>query len=353
MFKPLKLVIHQLQKNTSQNEPIWFKSDILAKVTPSDYESLEKMVKSFNLEGVFSGTFGEPEQFEFIKLFKQYVFGGRADDTFIQFTKDAAEYLLPLLKKKGGARGGFYVFIEYERDSQAYFGIFLIRESEGRTFRMDPASHSLQLEPSNGMDLANMAMGCQIDYLAHRSAGAPCLTFTIRKQKDISDYFIEWIGCIDKKSSKTSTEDFQNLVKSIDHLLPLDPATGSPMQPSQFMDEVNNLTEGKKTKEVDLQQVGEHFFDDKMFLLDQAHEQNILIDTKFTYHQPAFQKENIVDVKDDELKLKLKFPKFRFGDRKSIKITDNGDGRILVIKSEHLIEQILKKLNDSSNGART
>ncbi len=350
MFKPLKLIIHQLQKKVSQTDPIWFKSEILAKVTSSDYESLEKMVKSFNLEGVFSGTFGEPDDFDFIKSFKQYVFGGRTDESFIQFTKNAAEYLLPLLKKKSGARGGFYVFIEYERDSQTYFGIFLIRESEGRTFRMDPASHSLQLEPSNGMDMANMAMGCQIDYLAYRSAGVPCLTFTIRKQKDISDYFIEWLGCIDKKSSRTSTEDFQNLVKSIGHLLPIDPATGKPMQPGQFMDEVNSLTEGKKVKEVDLQHVGEHFFDDKMFLINQAQEQKILIDTKFTYNQPAFQKENIIEVKDDDLKLKLKFPKFRFGDRKSIKITDNGDGPILVIKSEHLIEQILKKINSSSNG---
>ena len=349
MFKPLKLIIHQLQKSPSQNEPVWFKSDILARVNPTDYESLEKMAKSFYSDGVINGSFGEPEGFDFVKSFKTYVFGGRSDKSFISFTQHASDYLLPLLKKKGGSRGGFYVFIEYERDSQNYFGIFLIRETEGRTFRLDKDSHSLQLEPSNGMDMANMAMGCQIDYLAYRTSGVQCLTFTVR-QKEISDYFVEWVGCVEKKSSKSSTEDFQRLIKSIPNLLPVDPATGQPMQPGQFMDEVINLTEGKKTKEVDLQHIGEHFFDDKMFLLDQAHQQNLLIDTQFAYSQPAFQKENIVEVKDDDLKLKLKFPRFRFGDRKSIKITDNGDGRILVIKSEHLIEQILKKINGTSNG---
>lgn len=109
------------------------------------------------------------------------------------------------------------------------------------------------------MEIDNMAMGCQIDYAAYRTAGKLYLTFTNNRQKEVSEYFVQWIGCGDRRSSRDSTTDFLKLLNLIKDQLPLDPSTEQPLLPVQFMEKVFEMTDTKKSKEVDLKHIGSHF----------------------------------------------------------------------------------------------
>lgn len=352
MFKHLKLIIHQLEKKVEQNEARWFKSDILAGVNSNDNGLLEKMVKSFNREGVFSGSWDNPSEHPFVTSFRTYLFGGRTEQSFVEFSKVAADQLLPLLHKKGGAKGGFYVFVEFEREVTApYLGIFLIRETESRTFRRDETTHSLQLQPAIEMELVNMAMGCQIDYVAHRS-DQPCLTFTQQRNKEVSEYFIDWVGCVNRKSPKAATQDFHNLVRAIPDRMPNNPFTEKQMTPSEFLAAVKDMTKTQANPEVDILHISKHYFGDSQFLQNQAYEQQLPLDTLFNYHQETYKKDMSVEVKDENLDLKLKFPKTQFGDGKPVNITGREGEKILVIKSQALIQQILNKMNPAPDGTR-
>ncbi len=201
------------------------------------------------------------------------------------------------------------------------------------------------------MEIDNMAMGCQIDYAAYRTAGKLYLTFTNNRQKEVSEYFVQWIGCGDRRSSRDSTTDFLKLLNLIKDQLPLDPSTEQPLLPVQFMEKVFEMTDTKKSKEVDLKHIGSHFFEDAAFLIQQAQAHSIPLDTRFKYHKATFDKENIIEVKDDDLSIKLKFPRHRFSNaRGKVRIAGEGPNRILVIESQHLIDEIEKKLGSAPNG---
>lgn len=353
MFKHLKLVIHQLEKKAEQNEPRWFKSDILAGVNSNDNDLLEKMVKSFNREGVFNGSWSSPSNHPFVLAFQSYLFGGRSNQSFVDFSKAVADQLLPLLQKKGGAKGGYYVFVEFERDVTApYLGIFLIRETESRTFRRDENTHSLQLQPAIEMELVNMAMGCQIDYVAHRSS-LSCLKFTQQRNKEVSEYFINWTGCVDRKSPKAATQDFHNLIRAISDQMPINQFTGKKMTPNDFLAAVKDLTTTQANPEVDILHISKHYFGDSQFLQGKAEEKLLPLDTFFNYHQETYKKDMLVEVKDDSFGLKLKFPKTQFGDGRPVNVTGRGEDRILVIKSQALIEQIMNKMTPAPDETRS
>ncbi|WP_080054400.1 nucleoid-associated protein [Spirosoma aerolatum] len=349
MFKPNKVVIHELQKSPDHAGITWFLSDKLAGVKPSDYISLEKMIRGFDREGVFHGYFGEPEINPFAASFKSYFTSQKEDEQFVAFTKEVVPQLNHLLDKKHFARGGYYVFCEYEFENNKGLGIFLVRDTEGTLFKVDDKSHSFQLDKIKYMETDKMAMGCQIDYIKYRSEGQKCLAFTHNRQKEVSDYFVEWIGCQNRKSGKESTEDLYKLIDAIRDELPINPNTNEKVTAEKLKEDIFNLVESEQTKTLDLQTIGKHLFNDNMFFLNKARAHKIEIDSSFKLHKSTFAKYNLFDVKDDDLGIKLKFPKHRFGDRRTIKIKNEGADRKLIIESPSLIDQILRRLEQMGN----
>ncbi len=344
MFKPNKVVIHELQKSPDHEGIKWFLSDTLAGVKPSNYVSMEKMIKSFDREGVFYGHFGIPDENPFVASFRTYFSSAKGEDDFILFTKDVAPQLNRLLDKKNFARGGYYVFCEYENNGNYGLGIFLVRDIEGTLFKLDNNSHSFQLDKIKYMETDKMAMGCQIDYIKYRSEGQKCLAFTHNRQKEVADYFVEWVGCQNRKSGKESTEDFYRLLDAIKDELPVDAETGEAMTAEKLKTNVFNLVESQQNKKIDLLTVGRHIFEDEMFLVNKARSHKIEIDTEFKLHKGTVSKRGWLDVKDEDLGIKLKFPKHQFGDRSPIRIKQDGLNKILIIDSPSLINQIVNGL---------
>lgn len=255
-------------------------------------------------------------------------------DAFLAFSTKTLDNLAQLTIDVPAAKGGFLVYVDYTIENQHYLSIFLIRDTKGKYFTTNKGEPFFKISELEHLDLARLAMACRIDVNCFRNKNRQNYMSVISKHNDISEYFIRWIGAVNKESNVNYTNDLLQILnvaaKPKDKL-------GKEMEPEAFREAVFNYYKTLPQKVIDLNDLSKTFYDDEKYLPILAATQNILINTQFTPDKATMTKFVRVDVDSDDIN--LRFPRSALTNKK-IRIVKNQ----VIIDSPTFTQDLQKEL---------
>lgn len=179
--------------------------DLLARLN-DNYNTKPKVWGLFNDDRVtypFSGWLGE------------YL---AEPETFVDFTRRAADHLKTLMEGNNLSVGGHVLFAHYREGDSEYLAIALLHHSDGVS-----VTESLEVAPARQLDLGQLHLAARIDLSDWRGEdpSRQYISFTKGKGgKRIADYFRDFIGCeegVDAPGeTRTLLKAFSDYVESED-----------------------------------------------------------------------------------------------------------------------------------------
>ena len=207
-----RMIVHSIRKDPHQKTAsVLLRADVLpingnAIAFTQEIESvyLKKNGKSY-------GIFQEYDTaYPFQNLLRSYT-ENQTDGTFVRFTKEASELFRKQLDNAQASSGGYLLFIHYENDAgTGYFALIVLQDKN--FYAIDPVS--LELSSNINLDIQHLNIGLRIHlagWLEHESLHTSYLSF-IKGKKDVSNYFVEFIGCKNFQQAAESTSKLLNAV---------------------------------------------------------------------------------------------------------------------------------------------
>ncbi len=335
-----KIVIHELEKAAESGEVQLFLSDQLLKVNQQSENLIKTLNETFvSKSDLLNGSLCTPEDALFPGHLQVLVESDYSNDGFLEFSKNTMRNLQESLQDVIGAKGGYLVFAEYEHFENKILGIFLVRDKEGVLFRKDEESHTFQLDSIRHLDTDRLAMACRIslDKFQQNSGRFVELIKHAKSQKEISEYFIKWIGLDQPQSSKSITQTFMNVIDQLP--LPIDQDTGQPMEEEQFHNQVMAYAVQSPEKKVALDKFDTHFYGAEPMVQNYLKDNHIELDQEFRVDKGTMKKHYTYRASAEGISVSFSKNDYVTG-RVSIK------GENLVIDCPQLIDKIMDMLED-------
>ncbi|MEI6091441.1 MAG: hypothetical protein WCR42_13385 [bacterium] len=325
------LVIHQLIKEPTKADAICKLSDQLLSLEQINKDFVEKLHDLFT-NHVYNYTHAlfESNEEKFPKELNKFLI--KPDDaSFLLLTKNIMNLLVKEVKSTA-AKGGYIVFAKYKSNKEL-FTINILRETKGFTL-IDKDSKGINPGFINHLDLDKLAMACQIDINKLSIKQEKYIRITKnQKMADVSKYFYNWLAIDFEKISNTkeNNEKLLDIVNTIDELPIIDDIR---ISRDEFKKQILNYVKSKPDKNINLKDMGSHFYpDNPNKLLDFAQTNEMSIDTEFKYHQATLKKLVKFDVEVDNIRLA-----FSYEDKQMGKIKIKGD--TIIITSPQLVKRI-------------
>jgi nucleoid-associated protein YejK len=150
-------------------------------------------------------------------------------------------------------------------------------------FKKNRQDGSFHINALEHLDLNKLALACRIDLDDYQKAEGRYISF-MSKQGDVSAYFTQWVGARSVGSDRVLTEDFNRLIERVP--LPIR-EDGTEMTRAEFKQQVYRHVQNHPNKAIDLQLIGQTFYDDSQFLVTQADAGDFAISTHFKANRPA------------------------------------------------------------------
>ena len=208
-----KVAIHEIQKESGVNETNLILSDEQIQITENVQALILALLGSYKGDKILYAVFDNSEGNYFPERFISYKNGDRNNESFIEFTQGALRNLNTLIRAKTLATGGYFIFAEYTLNSNNFFSIFLVRDTEGKILKK--TEHSYQIETIEYLDTRNLAMACRINENKIDANEDNYLSFTQVKQAEVADYFRDWISIEQLESSTEYTKSLYDIVNQI------------------------------------------------------------------------------------------------------------------------------------------
>ncbi|MFL9838788.1 nucleoid-associated protein [Flavobacterium sp. ST-75] len=196
------IVLHQIIKE-KKGKPDLNCSDKLIPINTKINEFVVMLTKSYNAKNPTQGTFEDDiDNYPFQKKCKIYL----DDNDFLVFSREAME----ILKKEIDSpttTGGYVVFVHYEEKSSDYLITAMLDKST--QFTVD--DENLDIEKLMTLDVEKLARANRLSIKRWENKYPLYLSF-IKGTRDVSKYFLKFIGSTDLTSSK---ENLSVLHKSI------------------------------------------------------------------------------------------------------------------------------------------
>lgn len=135
--------------------------------------------------------------------------------SFLDFTKNATEIYKKEIQKSAPATGGFLIFADYVNTESGINYLLVLTTNNKDGFAIND---KLKIEGVKSIDMSKVDVACLINITkfnkieAENATDDTYLSF-VRGNKDISVYFMSFIDCNDKTTSKVSSV---RLLKAID-----------------------------------------------------------------------------------------------------------------------------------------
>lgn len=208
------VIVHKLNKERAaaggrSEATIEFRKTELNSSSSLTIAFIEKIIESFKTGKTF-GTFDEDEDnYPFQKWLKE-MYDPSDDRDFISLSKSTMERLRILIQNKNFATGGHIVFCSYSDAGKNWFIVVMLKDKDGYTFE------DLELKNVQELDIDKLHQLARVDVNAwseeHSSA---YLSFISKKSEDISEYFIEALGCTNLVHSKVTTNAVLEIIDTL------------------------------------------------------------------------------------------------------------------------------------------
>lgn len=334
-----RLIIHEIKKEAKSKEATLINSK---KLIPIDYLAInliEALRTSYNSDHTLHAEFDKSITSQFPIRYDTFNNSNRNDDNFIEFTSKTVGNLLTKIRAQFLARGGYVLFSEYVNLNRKYISIFLIRDVKGQV--LIPTGDSFKINTTEYLDTEHLAMACRIDEGKLANNELNYLTFTSKKQKDVSDYFLDWLCAKELKSSTEYTKALREIINTIDR--PLNPVTNKEYTKEEFSQEIVKIAKTNPQKKINLHILSEHFYDDKLKMTNFANENNISIGSEFRYNERHLRRFTHIHIAKDGISLNFS----RNDLKKKIKLGKAKN--TVIINSKELADSLRSEINYDGN----
>ena len=279
-----QLIIHEIEKDAGSAEVKLYLSE---EQTPVDGKA-EQLIRQLNdtfiqKEAILNGYFSESENLSFPAFYRKLAGNRFAGESFIRFSRETMELLRIGIKGVLAAKGGYMVYADYDYLGDRFTGVFLVRDADGLIFRKDSAHHSFQLDTVTYLNTERLAMACLVDLKRFGNDAGRYLQIIkhAKTQREISEYFLTWLGIERPESSREFTQSFLQLVNDLP--LPMDPENGRPLEDSTFRREVVAFAMSNPHKTIDIREFDRHFYGEETVTQDFIQKKDITLDTEFRF----------------------------------------------------------------------
>jgi nucleoid-associated protein YejK len=152
-----------------------------------------------------------------------------------------------------------------------------------------------------------------------------------KSQKEISEYFINWIGLERPESSREMTTAFLQMASELP--LPADAETGQPMEESRFREKVLQFAMSSPQKTINIEQFDQEFYGSEQPAQQYLQENDLPLEEEF-----RFDKRTLREFYNHKVSAEKIYLYFNRGHLDARQITV--DGESVTIHSPELAEQI-------------
>lgn len=339
-----RIVVHQLVKEVNdRRDPIVDLSSKNLEIDNTAIELVRKLNYAYSNTSYKNAIFSSDHKEHFPQAFNQYN-KEENDDNFHGFTCESLKKLKQNLIKVPAAKGGYFVFADYEDGRHHYFGIFLIRNTRGLFLDKGAKEAVYKINSVTHLDLDKLAMACRINKIKYSlKDGSKYLSFIKNNQSDISTYFIKWIAAQAIESNKEYTD---SLYKLCTHLpLPVNDK-GEKYTLDFFRQKIKDYVVAQPNREINLHNMSAHFYNgDKELIINTANEQNLIIDSEFRADSKMLQKFTRIDISQDGITMRFSRGQF---ERKKIRFSPDNENQV-IIESKAFAEALRNEIREYNN----
>ncbi len=339
-FQLHHLVIHELEKEADSSEAILFLTDQLMPIDEQASTLVERLNDTFvGKSDLLHGYLASPEDALFPGYFQELVDAGFTEAAFLEFSRNTMNALQLSLQGVIGAKGGYLVYADYTAYEKRTLGVFLVRDTEGMVFRRQAEAAAFDLDTTTHLDINKLAMAGRIALSKYQQDNGRYVDLLkhAKSQKEISEYFINWIGLEHPESSKELTQTFMHVVDQLP--MPVDADTGSPMVEEQFREQVMKFASKSPQKVIEVEKFDAHFYGTEPKTKQFLRENEIPLDDEFRIDQSAMKRHYKHRVYAEGVSLSFDRQHLRRGQV-------SADGEQVIIHSPQLAEQIMDFLAD-------
>ena len=329
-----QLIIHELIKEAEDTEAKLFLSQHAIPVDERAAQLLEKLNAAFlQKNDTLQGYLSTPEDALFPGYFQVLSDAAFESQAFLDFSKDTMNALQLAIQGVIGAKGGYLVYADYTHFGTRLLGLFLVRDTDGIIFQKKEGEDTFLLDAVTYLNTNKLAMACRIYVNRYQKTQGRHVELIkhAKSQKEISEYFINWIGLERPESSKALTNTFLQMVEELP--LPTDEETGDPVAEGAFREQVLQFAVSSPHKTISLPAFDQRFYGEEKIAQNFMQENDIALDPEFRFDQNAIRKFYNYRLAAEGISLN-----FTRNDLNNQKISIEGDR--VVIRSAALAEKL-------------
>jgi nucleoid-associated protein len=335
-----KIIIHELIKESGSNETELTRSEQLVDIDDNSIGLVSALNSTYNSDKVLYAVFDKSEGKYYPEKFAEYKESEQTDEDFISFTRSVIGNLETLIQPVTLATGGYFVFAEYTSNTNNFLGVFLIRDTEGKT--LSKTENSFTIDSIEYVDTSNLAMACRINHGKYDIDEENYLSLTQLRQQEISEYFKNWISIEQIESSSEYTKQLYDIISQIER--PVNPNTESEYEIETFRNLVYNYASSSPNKTVNLRDLSQHFYDDPNTISNYALENDIAIDTEFRYNQRQLKRFVKLEVNRDGINFRIS--RGAFDDK--VRFVEEDESQV-IIESITFANALRNEINNANN----
>lgn len=202
------VIVHSLHKDRGAESVLQLREAALSLESERTLHFVSSMSRIYGKSSKDYGVFDpNRDTYPFQGMLTDHVENGC---NFVQFTHRAARHFKEIIDREALATSGYVVFGRY-RTTSDYLIVVMLNDKAG--YAIDHST--LDIVEAIYLDLDKIDVACFVNLHKWRGGEETYLSFA-KGKKDISQYFLEFMGCTDRKPSRESSE---KLVEALDAYL--------------------------------------------------------------------------------------------------------------------------------------
>jgi nucleoid-associated protein len=335
-----RIIIHKISKESGQSITNVTLSEEFTEVNEESEYLIATLEKSYRKDSVLFAFFDEREDYFFPEQYKILHSNKYDEGSFLEFTKKVTLNLESRMKLVNFAKGGYLIYVQYERNGDTFTSIFLIRDVKGLIFQKGGKSKSFKVNGIQYLNIDKLAMGCRISHEKYDSSDQRYLAFIKQTgQQDYSGYFTSWISASNRESSGEFTNALYDLLNKLEK--PKD-EKGKELSIDDFREKVYEFVKAQPGKVINLNNLSSHLYNDDLKIATFIDENNLGISTEFKVNARIMKKFIGIDVDKDGIK--LKFPRGILN--KKVRLSKENP-KLVIIESKSFADALRKEINDN------
>lgn len=252
-----RIIAHYLDKKERTTEAkIDYSSEPLI-IDDFAVQLITELHNSVNTNSSIKNAAFKQNEFNSFSLSLKDYLSQSTDSNFLTFSK-SLDLLKEKVEKEFLAKGGYYLFADYEIDGSRFVSVVLLRKKSG--INIIKEGNLYKLNGSENINIDKIAMAARLNYQIFKSTADDrkyLAVITTQSDGEVSEYFKEWILAAGMIKNSVNTDRLMKIVKTID--LPLD-EKGNEISRNEFQRQVYDYVHTSMGKRVNIYDLSEHFY---------------------------------------------------------------------------------------------